>query len=57
MLGFSAVKLATARWIDISPVVSLSIILLCIGGAIWPILRALKRIRREAARLDAVHAT
>jgi tellurite resistance protein TerC len=57
VLGFSAVKLATARWIDISPVVSISIILLCIGGTIWPSVRALKRIRREAARLDAVHAT
>jgi tellurite resistance protein TerC len=57
VLGFSAVKLATARWLEISPVVSISIIVLCIGGTVWPSVRALKRIRREATRLDAAHAT
>lgn len=54
VLGFSAFKLATARWIEISPVVSISIILVCIGATIWPSVRALKRLRREAARLDAI---
>jgi tellurite resistance protein TerC len=57
VLGFSAVKLATARWIEISPVISISIIVGCIGATIWPSVRALKRIRREARRLDALHAT
>jgi tellurite resistance protein TerC len=56
VLCFSAVKLATTRWIDLSPVVSISIILCCIGATIWPSMRALRRIRREAASLDAVHA-
>lgn len=57
VLGFSAVKLATARWIDISPLVSIGIILLCIGATIWPSIRALRRLRREAARLEVGHAT
>lgn len=57
VLGFSAVKLATARWIEISPIVSISIILVCIGATIWPSVRALKRIRREAVRLEALRAT
>ena len=56
VLGFSAVKLATARWVQISPIVSITIILLCIGATIWPSVRALKRLRREAGRLDEVHA-
>jgi tellurite resistance protein TerC len=56
VLGFSAVKLATARWIEISPVVSITIIIVCIGATIWPSIRALKRLRREAARLDPIHA-
>jgi tellurite resistance protein TerC len=57
VLGFSAVKLATARWIEISPLVSIGIILLCIGATIWPSVRALKRVRREAARLETRDAT
>jgi tellurite resistance protein TerC len=56
VLCFSAVKLATTRWIDISPVVSIVIILCCIGVTIWPSMRALTRIRRVAACLDAAHA-
>lgn len=56
VLAFSAMKLATARWIEISPVVSISIIITCIGATIWPSVRALKRTRREALRLDAVQA-
>lgn len=52
VLGFSAFKLPTARWIEISPIVSISIILVCIGATIWPSVRALKRLRRDAARLE-----
>ena len=48
VLGFSAMKLATARWIEISPVVSIGIIAVCIGASVWPSVRALKRLRREA---------
>jgi tellurite resistance protein TerC len=57
VLGFSAMKLATARWIEISPVVSISIILICIAATIWPSVRALRRIAREAARREALDAT
>jgi len=48
VLLFSAAKLATTRWIQIPPVASISIIIACIGATIWPSVRALRRIRREA---------
>jgi tellurite resistance protein TerC len=57
VLGFSAMKLATARWIEISPVVSIGIIVGCIGATIWPSVRALNRLRREAQRRDLDRAT
>ena len=47
VLLFSAIKLATSRWIHIPPVVSISIILLSIGATIWPSVRALRRSQRE----------
>ena len=47
VLVFTAAKLATTRWIEISPVVSVGIIVLCIGATIWPSVRALRRLRRE----------
>ncbi len=47
VLAFTALKLATSRWIEISPVVSIGIIVLCIGATIWPSVRALRRLRRE----------
>lgn len=52
VLLFSAVKLATSRWLHISPAISIGIILVCIGAAIWPSLRALRRMRR----IEALHA-
>jgi len=52
VLGFSAMKLATARWIEISPVISIGIIVGCIGATIWPSVRALNRLRCEAQRRD-----
>jgi len=51
VLLFSAAKLATARWIELSPVASISIIIACIGATIWPSVRALRRLRREARDL------
>ena len=56
VLAFSAVKLATTRWIEISPILSIGIILICIGATIWPSVRALRRLRREVRSLDPVHA-
>jgi TerC family integral membrane protein len=56
VLGFSAVKLATTRWIEISPILSIGIIMVCIGATIWPSVRALKRLRHEARRVDPAHA-
>lgn len=52
VLAFSAMKLAVMRWIEISPVVSVGIIVGCIGATIWPSVRALRRLRREAQRGD-----
>lgn len=45
VLFFSAAKLASARWLEISPIISIAIILGCIGAAIWPSVRALRRRR------------
>lgn len=53
VLAFTAAKLATARWIEISPVVSVGIIVLCIGATIWPSVRAIRRMRRELERETA----
>jgi len=47
VLAFTAAKLATSRWIEISPVASIGVIVLCIGATIWPSVRALRRLRRE----------
>lgn len=57
VLFFSAVKLASARWVEISPIVSIAIILGCIGATIWPSVYALRRRRREARRLRLHRAT
>jgi tellurite resistance protein TerC len=46
VLLFSAAKLAAARWIEISPIASISIIIVCIGATIWPSVRALRLLRR-----------
>jgi tellurite resistance protein TerC len=56
VLAFTAAKLATARWIEISPVVSVGVIVLCIGATIWPSMRALRRLRRESPRQAAAAA-
>jgi tellurite resistance protein TerC len=50
VLAFTAVKLATVRWIEISPAISIGAIALCIGATIWPSVRALQTLRREAQR-------
>ena len=50
VLAFTAVKLATVRWIEISPAISIGVIALCIGATIWPSVRALQTLRREAQR-------
>jgi hypothetical protein len=42
VLAFTAAKLATARWIEVTPAVSIGIIALCIGATIWPSVRALR---------------
>ena len=55
VLLFSAAKLATARWIEISPVASISIIIACIGATILPSVRALRRLRRDERRLPPHH--
>jgi tellurite resistance protein TerC len=57
VLFFSAVKLASARWVDISPIASIAIIIGCIGAALWPSLHALRRRRRDARHLRPGHAT
>ncbi len=56
VLFFSAAKLATARWIAISPIASIAIILGCIGVTIWPSVRALRRRQRGARHLHPHHA-
>ena len=48
VLAFSAIKLATARWFEIPPIVSISIITGCMVFAIGPSLRVMHRVRREA---------
>lgn len=48
VLAFTAAKLATARWIEVTPAISIGIIALCIGVTIWPSVRALRTLRREA---------
>lgn len=48
VLAFSAIKLAMARWFEIPPVVSISIIIGCIAFALGPSLRAMRYLRREA---------
>jgi len=52
VLVFAAAKLATSRWMAISPVISVGIIALCIGASIWPSIRALRRLRRASEGLD-----
>ena len=52
VLLFTAAKLATSRWIEISPAASIGIIALCIGATIWPSVRALRRVRRELRHRD-----
>ena len=47
VLLFSAAKLASARWVEISPIVSIGIILGCIGATIWPSVYALRRRPRD----------
>lgn len=47
VLLFTAAKLATSRWIEISPLMSIGIIVLCIGATIWPSVRAIRRLRVE----------
>ena len=51
VLLFSAAKLASARWVEISPVASIAIIIGCIGATIWPSVRTLRRRRRDADHL------
>jgi tellurite resistance protein TerC len=57
VLFFSAVKLASARWVEISPIASIAIILGCIGATIWPSVRALRRRQRDARRLHLHRVT
>lgn len=57
VLFFSAVKLASARWVEIPPIASIAIILGCIGATIWPSVRALRRRQRDTRRLHPHHAT
>lgn len=52
VLLFTAAKLATSRWIEISPAASIGIIALCIGATILPSVRALRRVRRELRHRD-----
>jgi tellurite resistance protein TerC len=40
ILAFAGVKLVLSRWLEIPPTVSIGIIVLCLGGAIWTSLRA-----------------
>lgn len=50
VLAFAALKLISSRWFEIPAVLSIGIIVACIGAAIWPSVRAL---RREARQLRA----
>jgi tellurite resistance protein TerC len=57
VLFFSAVKLAIARWIEVSPIVSIAIILGCIGATIVPTVYTWARQRRDEHGLQPRHAT
>jgi tellurite resistance protein TerC len=57
VLFFSALKLATARWIEVSPIVSIAILLGCIGATIVPTVYTWARQRRDEHGLDPRHAT
>ncbi len=47
VLAFAGLKLLTGRWFEIPSFVSIGVILVCIGAAIWPSVRALRREARE----------
>lgn len=47
VLAFSAFKLATTRWIEIPPIVSISIMTGCVVFALGPSLRAMRHLRHE----------
>jgi hypothetical protein len=57
VFGFSANEARDRALDEISPVVSVGIIVGCIGATICPSVRALNRLRREAQRRDLDQAT
>ena len=50
VLAFAGLKMITGRWFEIPAALSIGIIVACIGAAVWPSVRAL---RREARQLRA----
>jgi tellurite resistance protein TerC len=65
VLAFAGLKMVLAEWIEVSPLLSVAIIVGCIGLSVWASLRARKKdARREAmrgegprgGRRDEVHA-
>lgn len=47
VLAFAALKLASSQWFEIPALLSVGIIVTCIGAAIWPSVRALRREARQ----------
>jgi tellurite resistance protein TerC len=43
VLSFAALKMLTSNWVHVPPLVSVAIILSCIGAAIWASIRAEER--------------
>lgn len=43
VLGFAGAKLAISHWVDIPPMISVGIIVLCIGASIWTSIHARKK--------------
>ena len=49
VLVFAGAKMIASRWIEVPSLVSVGIIVLCIGAAIWPSVRHLRRAARGLA--------
>ena len=50
VLAFAALKLASSQWFHIPALLSVGIIVACIGAAVWPSVRALRREARLLKR-------
>ncbi|HEX8824711.1 MAG TPA: TerC/Alx family metal homeostasis membrane protein [Archangium sp.] len=54
VLGFAGLKMILSEWIHVSPMLSVGIIVVCIGASVWASLHARKKhpVRRESSRED-----